>query len=171
MKPTTIAMIQRIQTVYLLLIALIAGLLIMSNPPFIEVQGFDKWTNSEKGSISVTFTEAEWSVNGETVETQKLSLMTFTLAVISGLAFIAIFLFKNRKLQMMLAAFNYIFILILYILMVYYGFTYSDSISQDKDLGIAIGLFFPLFLPIFTYMALRRINYDEMLVRSTDRLR
>jgi hypothetical protein len=164
-------MIQRIQTVYLILIALIAGLLIFNNPSFIEVHGFDKWTNSEKGSISVTFTEAVWSVNDIAVEKDSLSLMTYTLGIISALAFIAIFLFRNRKLQMMLTAFNYIFILILYILMIYYGVTYSSQISQDKDLGIAIGLFFPLFLPIFTFMALRRINYDEALVRSTNRLR
>jgi hypothetical protein len=164
-------MIQRIQTVYLILIALIAGLLIFNNPSFIEVQGFDKWTNSEKGSISVTFNEATWSVNGSMIETDDLSLITYTLGIISALAFIAIFLFRNRKLQMMLTAFNYIFILILYILMIYYGMHYSGQISQDKDLGIAIGLFFPLFLPIFTFMALRRINYDEILVRSTDRLR
>ncbi len=164
-------MIQRIQTVYLILIALIAGLLIFNNPSFIEVQGFDKWTNSEKGIISVTFNEATWSVNGSMIETDDLSLITYTLGIISALAFIAIFLFRNRKLQMMLTAFNYIFILILYILMIYYGMHYSSQISQDKDLGIAIGLFFPLFLPIFTFMALRRINYDEMLVRSTDRLR
>lgn len=164
-------MIQRIQTIYLLLIALIAGLLILTNPPFIEVQGFDKWTNSEKGRISVNFTEAEWFVNGTSVEKDSLTLITFTLGVISALSFIAIFLFRNRKLQMMLTAFNYIFILILYLLMIYYGYTYNSYISQDKDLGIAIGLFFPLFLPIFTYMALRRINYDEALVRSTDRLR
>lgn len=164
-------MIQRIQTVYLLLIALIAALLILNNPPFMEVQGFDKWTNGEKGSISVTFSKAEWSVNGTAVETNILNLITYTLGIISALAFIAIFLFKNRKLQMMLTAFNYIFILILYILMIYYGLKYSSQISQEKDLGIAIGLFFPLFLPIFTYMALRRINYDEALVRSTNRLR
>lgn len=164
-------MIQRIQTVYLILIALIAGLLISNNPSFIEVHGFDKWTNSEKGSISVNFNEAVWSVNGTEVEKDTLNLITYTLGIISLLAFIAIFLFKNRKLQMMLAAFNYIFILILYILMIYYGVKYSSQISQDKDLGIAIGLFFPLFLPIFTFMALRRINYDEALVRSTNRLR
>ncbi len=164
-------MIQRIQTVYLILIALIAGLLVYSNPSFIEVNGFDRWTNSEKGSISVYFNEAVWSVNGEVAGTDSLDLMTYTLGVISLLAFIAIFLFKNRKLQMMLTAFNYIFILILYILMVYYGITYSSQISQDKDLEIAIGLFSPLFLPVFNFMALRRINYDEALVRNTKRLR
>lgn len=136
-----------------------------------EVHGFDKWTNGEKGSINVNFNEAVWSVGGTTVETTNLNLITYTLGIICALAFIAIFLFRNRKLQMMLTAFNYIFILILYILMIYNGYKYNGQITQEKDLGIAIGLFFPLFLPVFTYMALRRINYDEALVRSTNRLR
>ena len=55
--------------------------------------------------------------------------------------------------------------------MVYYGFKYSGQVDQEVQVDIAIGLFFPLFLPVFNYMALRRINYDEVLVRSTDRLR
>lgn len=164
-------MIQRIQTIYLFLIALIAGLLIVMNPSFIEVQGYDTWTNSEMGSIDLHFKTASWFVNGELVNTDSIAMVTYTLAVISLLAFVAIFLFKNRKLQMMITAFNYIFILVLYILMVYYGFKYVGQINQEANVDIAIGLFFPLFLPVFNYMALRRISFDEMLVRSTDRLR
>lgn len=164
-------MIQRIQTVYLLIIALIAALLLINNPSFLEVQGFDKWTDSEMGYISLHFNSAIWKVGDAVVERNTLNFTTYTLGVISALSFISIFLFRNRKLQLMLVAFNYIFILILYILMIYYGMKYTGAVSQERDLDIAIGLFFPLFLPIFNYMALRRINYDEVLVRSTDRLR
>lgn len=164
-------MIQRIQTIYLLLIATITGLLIYINPSFLEIEGYGVWTNSEKGSINLHFNSVKWFIGDELVNTTTLQLATFTLAVICGLAFISIFLFKNRKLQIMLTAFNYIFILVLYILMVYYGFKYSGQVDQEVQVDMAIGLFFPLFLPIFNYMALRRINYDEVLVRSTDRLR
>lgn len=164
-------MIQRIQTIYLLLIALITGLLIFVNPSFIEIQGYGLWTNNEVGFINLHFKTASWFIGDELADTDSLPLATYTLAVISGLAFISIFLFKNRRLQILLTAFNYIFILVLYILMVYYGVKYSGQVEQDNQIDIAIGLFFPLFLPIFNYMALRRINYDEELVRSTDRLR
>ena len=148
-------MIQRIQTIYLLLITLITGLLIFVNPSFIEIQGYGLWTNNEVGFINLHFKTASWFIGDELVDT----------------SFISIFLFKNRRLQILLTAFNYIFILVLYILMVYYGFKYSGQVDQEVQVDIAIGLFFPLFLPVFNYMALRRINYDEVLVRSTDRLR
>ena len=164
-------MIQRIQTVYLLLIALITGLLIFVNPSFVEIQGYGVWTNNEMGFIGLHFNSARWFIGDELVSTNSLQLATYTLAIICGMAFISIFLFKNRKLQILLTAFNYIFILVLYILMVYYSFKYSGQVEQDTQIDIAIGLFFPLFLPVFNYMALRRINYDEELVRSTDRLR
>jgi|MDTD01.2.fsa_nt_gb hypothetical protein len=164
-------MIQRIQTIYLLLITLITGLLIFVNPSFIEIQGYGLWTNNEVGFINLHFKTASWFIGDELVDTSALRLTTYTLAVICGMAFISIFLFKNRRLQILLTAFNYIFILVLYILMVYYGFKYSGQVDQEVQVDIAIGLFFPLFLPVFNYMALRRINYDEVLVRSTDRLR
>ena len=164
-------MIQRIQTIYLLLIALITGLLIFVNPSFIEMQGYGAWTNNELGFINLHFNSARWFIGDELTNTTTLRLATYTLAVICGMAFISIFLFKNRRLQILLTAFNYIFILVLYILMVYYGFKYIGQVGQEVQVDIAIGLFFPLFLPIFNYMALRRINYDEVLVRSTNRLR
>lgn len=164
-------MIQRIQTVYLLLIALISGLLIFVNPSYAELKGFDKWTQGENGSISIRFNTAEYEVKGNLVQTDNLSLTTYTLAVICLLAVISIFLFKNRRLQALLTAFNYIFILILIGLMVYYAVKYRSNISQEVETDAAIGLFFPLFLPVFNFMALRRISYDEELVRSSDRLR
>jgi len=160
-------MIQRIQTIYLLLIALISGLLIFVNPSYAELKGFDKWTQGEKGNISVRFNTAVYDVKGNVVQTENLSLMTYTLAVICLLALFGIFLFKNRRLQALLTAFNYILIA----LMVYYIVRYRDNISQEVETDAAIGLFFPLFLPVFNFMALRRISYDEELVRSSDRIR
>jgi hypothetical protein len=164
-------MIQRIQTVYLIIIAVIAGLLLYMNPSYVEMAGFDKWAGNNKGVISLHFNSVEWIINSEVINSSSLSIMGFTLGVISFMAFIAIFLYKNRKLQMLVTAFNYIFILLLLIFMVYFGLKYKSLISQDLDVEIAIGLFFPLFLPVFNYMALSRMNYDEQLVKGSDRLR
>lgn len=164
-------MIQRLQTIYLLLIAVVAGLLLFMDATYFEVQGIDKWTNNTKGTISLGFDNAVWTVNNETVQTDSLPKLTYTLATIVLLAVIGIFTFKNRKLQMMLTAFNYIFMLVLFGLMIWYGVQYKGYVNQEVDTNIGIGLFFPLFLPVFNYLALRRINIDEQLVRSMDRLR
>ncbi len=164
-------MIQRIQTVYLFIIAVIAALLLLFNPSYLEIQGYDKWTENDKGSISLHFKSAEKVLNETVLESVNLSLMSYTLLIISALAFIGIFLFKNRQLQMLLTSFNFIFILILYVLMVFYGIKYHGLVSQEVGTEIAIGLFFPLFLPVFNYMALSRMNYDEQLLRGADRLR
>jgi hypothetical protein len=164
-------MIQRLQTVYLIIIALIAGLLLYLNPSYIEMGGYDKWTGDSRGVISLHFNSVEWIINAATINAVNLGLIGFTLGVICFMAFLGVFLFKNRKLQMMITAFNYIFILLLYIFMIYFGMKYKSQISQDLDVEIAIGLFFPLFLPVFNYMALSRMNYDEQLVRGSSRLR
>jgi hypothetical protein len=164
-------MIQRIQTVYLFIIAVIAALLLLFNPSYLEIQGYDKWTGNDKGNISVHFKSAEKILNETVIESANLSLMGYTLLVVSALAFIGIFLFKNRQLQMLLTSFNFIFILVLYVLMIFYGVKYHGLLSQEVDTEIAIGLFFPLFLPVFNYMALSRMNYDEQLLRGANRLR
>ena len=164
-------MIQRIQTLYLFIIAVIAVLLIFTDAPYVEFKGFDKWTQGETGTVRISFNDVQWVVNDNVVQNQSIPLCTYTLGVIALLAGISIFLYKNRRLQMLLTAFNYIFILVLYILMIYNGYKYSALISVERETDIAMGLFFPFFLPVFNFMALRGMNHDERLVRSMDRLR
>ena len=136
-------MLQRIQTIYLLLAALTSGGLI-----FI----FKLW---EDQSGQVVFVE----------DVLVVLAMTLVSALIS---FVAIFLFKNRKLQFVLGRLNILLNLILLGLFVYWSLNISgESNISEKGIGMLI----PVFSIVFLVLANKAIKKDEDLVKSVDRLR
>ncbi|SDL45180.1 protein of unknown function [Salinimicrobium catena] len=136
-------MLQRIQTIYLFLAALVsAGLIFV----------FSLWENSA----------------GETVYAED-RIMVFSLFLVSALiSFITIFLFKNRKLQFVLGRLNIILNLILLGLFVYWSLNISGE-SQISEKGI--GMLIPIISIVFLVLANKAIKKDEDLVKSVDRLR
>ncbi|WP_411031319.1 DUF4293 domain-containing protein [Spongiimicrobium sp. 3-5] len=136
-------MIQRIQTVYLLFVGLLAGLL----PIWAGL-----WTNG----------------NGEevfAVNELPVSIMFYGSAV---LALMAIFLFKNRKNQFVVNRLNMILNLFLLGFFVYRSLNLSgENIISEKGIGMLI----PVFSIVFLTLSNRAIKKDEDLVKSVDRLR
>lgn len=136
-------MIQRIQSVYLFLTALIAAGL-----PFV----FSLWSDASGKQVMA-------------VE-QPLYLVAFMASAI--LAFVAIFLFKNRQLQTVVNRLNIILNFILLGVFVYRSLTVSgDEALSEKGIGMLI----PIFSIVFLVLANRAIRKDELLVKSADRLR
>lgn len=150
-------MIQRIQTLYLLLVVILGTLLCFFSPVQFLAQG----------------------------ATEYISLMTFSkwpLAIITlaipMLALVNIFLFKHRLLQVRLNIMNVIFclgyyaVLVLYIVFALKGY---EQIGDVNLLGaekyLTIWAAFPLVNLILIMMATRRVLKDEALVRAADRLR
>ena len=146
-------MIQRIQSVFLLLAAGAAfGLFAL---PFA--------TTAQAVDSSVLFSDGIFSL------TDNIALLIlFCLA--GGLAFISIFLYNNRQNQLRLGRFAIIANIIGLVLAII-------LFMQDRDtLGAAIpedglGLFLPIAFLLFGFLALRFINKDERTVNSMDRLR
>jgi membrane protease YdiL (CAAX protease family) len=135
-------MIQRIQSVYLLIVAILAGIGIYSplwtNNKLIVVKGFD-----------------------------NIYILALFASVI-GLSILTIFLFKNRKLQFVLGRVNILINIILLGVFGYYGQTFSgETLVSEKE----IGLFVPIVSIVFLYLSNRAIKKDEELVKSVDRLR
>ncbi len=90
-----------------------------------------------------------------------------TLTLISGAgSLITIFLFKNRKRQMMITMGNLILSIIIIAL-------YFLEIKENyRELNIPlITCVFVFIVPIFVFLAFRGIYKDNRLVRSVDRLR
>ena len=137
-------MIQRIQTIYLLITAGIsAGLIFVFN-------------------LLVT-TEA-------VVVFAKDNLVYFSMFIASAvLAIISIFMFKNRKSQFVLGRLNIILNFILLGLFVYRSLTLSGDASDVSEKGI--GILLPIFSIVFLVLANKAIKKDEDLVKSVDRLR
>ena len=137
-------MIQRIQTIYLLIVAGIsAGLIFL----------FNLWVTIE-----------------ELVVFAKDEIVYFSMFIASAiLALIAIFMFKNRKFQFVLGRLNIILNFILLGLFVYRSLSISGETSDVSEKGI--GILLPIFSIVFLVLANKAIKKDEDLVKSVDRLR
>lgn len=143
-------MIQRIQSIFLLLAAAAA----------LGLFGLPLAATAEPLSDSVLFADAQYQLG------DHWSLMTaFGLAGVFLLA--AIFLFRNRKLQMNLTLFGVLLSIIGAGISAFFFF--SDTGANEAAASSGIGL--PVAAIIFGLLAYTYINKDEKLVRSADRLR
>ncbi|MBN8681923.1 MAG: DUF4293 domain-containing protein [Chitinophagales bacterium] len=94
------------------------------------------------------------------------------LCVLSGLvALAAIFIFKNRPLQARLAGGAQIATLLLLVLLGVSIYQAIDKMPESGTYSFQIGIAFPVLSLILLWMASRGIRADEKLVRSSDRLR
>lgn len=151
-------MIQRVQTVYLILIAICAGLVFAF--PF--------------SSYQIGGNEYVYNVFGFTMN--KVSILTIPLYPIimgiGGLAILSIFLYKNRKLQLRINQANYLLILGAIVLLFLDFGSLETALGEDsKSVSYGIGMFLPVACLVFNFLANRGIKNDEKLIKSMDRLR
>lgn len=143
-------MIQRIQTIYLFLASLVSGGLI-----FI----FNLW-NTIKEKIFVVDL-----LSNEGIAFKLIPLMFIMSAILS---LIAIFFFKNRKLQFVIGRLIILINLFLLGLLIYLSLTLSgETLVSEKG----IGMFLPIIAILLVVLANKAIKKDEDLVKSVDRLR
>jgi len=135
-------MIQRIQTIYLLLAALVSAGLIFIVPLYSNLDG-TVWAEDKILYIALFVASA------------LLSLLT-------------IFLFEKRQLQFVLGRLNIILNFILLGVLIYQSQIISGgAAASEKDIGMLI----PVISIVFIAMANKAIKRDEDLVKSVDRLR
>ena len=153
-------MLLRIQTVYLLIIvALTVALLFL---PLAVLQSGDQLFTFDASGLSTMTKQPEliyptWGL--------------FALVIIvSLLAFVTIFLFKNRILQIRLCIFNAILMFGIYGLFAFFAWIMKGQL-ETASMSFKFALSFPLVSLILDYLAIRNIGADEALVRSLDRLR
>jgi hypothetical protein len=137
-------MIQRIQTVYLLIVVVILGAL-----PFV----FPLFTMSD----------------GKEFRFMNDSFYTVLFGLSTTLTLISILYFKKRQHQFVLNRLTIILNLILLGLFVYRSLNLSGEAVQVSEKGI--GMFLPIVAIVFLALANRAIKKDEDLVKSADRLR
>ncbi|MBR5133526.1 MAG: DUF4293 domain-containing protein [Alistipes sp.] len=152
-------MIQRIQTLYLLVVALLM-------------------------SLTLFMPIASFSVGGETYELTAFTLrcgeasqttvwMGIMLSLAAALPLVNIFLFKRRVLQIRLCAVEIVLLIgSLVMIGLYYWLTsriFEGLTIEHRQFGWAAPM--PLVSLILAYLASRAIFKDEMLVRSLDRIR
>jgi len=136
-------MIQRIQTIYLVISAIVMGALFMWFP---AIQSAD-------GSVLLGRNEP----------------LVFGLLFISiALSIISILSFKKRQLQFVLNRLNIISNFVLLGVFVYRLLTLSgETIVSEKGIGVLL----PIISIVFLVLANKAVKRDEDLVKSADRLR
>ena len=144
-------MIQRIQSVYLLLATLVSGGLIFV---------FNLWITELGDKFFVID-----SFNSGNVLLVTMAVLFFVSALISG---ITIFVFKNRQLQFVLGRLTILINFFLLGILVYFSQNLSGGIQVSEK---GIGLLIPIFTIFLVVMANKAIKKDEELVKSVDRLR
>ena len=144
-------MIQRIQSVYLLLATLFSGGLVFV---------LNLWIDAEEKEFFMMD-----SFNSENVMLKVMSALFFVSA---ALTLFAIFQFKNRKLQFVLGRLSILINFILLGILVYFTQNLSGEIAVSEK---GIGLLIPILTIVLVVLANKAIKKDEELVKSVDRLR
>jgi Domain of unknown function (DUF4293) len=147
-------MIQRIQTIYLFISALLIASLM-------KLKFADLSVNNEL----FTFV-AKGIYSGEELIFNGFAIFIF-IPLIALLHFVVIFLYKKRILQIRILVFSIVLLLGLFGLFFY--FTYAGF--DDVKVAFKIPVVFPLVAVILDYLAIRSIGKDEALIRSLNRIR
>jgi Ca2+/Na+ antiporter len=155
-------MIQRIQSLYLLLTSVLSALFLSGS--------FLRFFNNSGAKIVLNF-DGIWqsALEGGRELIQGQILLSVIMILIVLISLTAIFLFKNRKLQMKLAKALIIISAASIFLIVFYAFLVSAK--YQADIALCIRMFLPLLILLFSVLAFRGIRKDENLVKSYDRLR
>ncbi len=139
-------MIQRLQTIWLLLAAAAAFLTLR----------FSFYSGNIIAENDIRIFEP---LNA----TSNLVVMTLT-AILGGTSLIAVFLFKNRKLQMRLCILDLLISLLNL-------FLYFREVRKYAEGNYNLTSIFAFIIPVLLMLAFRGIYKDEKLVKSLDRLR
>ncbi|MCU0377657.1 MAG: DUF4293 domain-containing protein [Bacteroidales bacterium] len=151
-------MIQRIQTLFLFAATVLSGLMMTGDLLLL---------NNNTGTIfSLAFTGLGES-DGDPV--QRLWPLTIIIAVVPLLTLAAVFLYKNRSLQMRVTMIALMLSLGTVLLGAYYVYMFDRKI--DVTIMWKVKSIFPLVSAILAWLAYRGILKDEILVKSYDRLR
>lgn len=136
-------MIQRIQSLYLLMAILLNGVLSFYLP---------LWVTSENIEIYAL--------------SQPVAISLFSLSVL--ISFITLFSFKKRKRQFVLGRINIILNFVLVGVFAYWALSLPGEMDISEK---GIGMLLPIISIVFIALANKAIKKDEDLVKSVDRLR
>ena len=157
-------MIQRIQTVYLLLALVAAVVCLISPVGLFQADTLGATPDGRVGDITMyNLFLQQGDVKSFSVWSM-FALLLFTCP----LTILAIFLYKNRKLQARVCAYNILLCLAWIAVFVIFGYVNKPEGSQFTPF---IWAALPAVALILHFLARKAIIHDEKLVRAADRIR
>ena len=154
-------MIQRIQSIFLLLGALSMGLLFSEPMSFATIFGD---ATALKAADQAMLADGIFAVSDHTI------LLILTIVCI-GLPLLTIFFFKNRRLQVKLGRITITLLVVTFALAIILFMQDYNLMIEGTEVNIEYGYLSPLLAIVFLALALIFIKKDDKMVRSSDRLR
>lgn len=139
-------MIQRIQTLYLLIVTVLQTILFFSNMATVLMP------NNE---VTVYKCTNFWAI-------------AVLIAITILLSFFSIFLYRKRIAQIRINIYNLILLLCLQGYLIYY---LIDITRKFESVTYSIPTIFPIISAILTFLAIRNIGKDEALIKALNRIR
>lgn len=156
-------MIQRVQSVYLLLVTVLMSFLLIR--PYAEITvAKDQVLTMRSHAIKIDTGHNASTVYKTTVPVVALVLITALLS------FGSIFFYNRRIVQLRLCLINSVLLITLLIIMFIYYSSTNGSLTTIHH-TFKIPAIFPFMSIIFHLMAYRAIHHDELLVNSYNRIR
>lgn len=152
-------MIQRIQTLYLLLTTICMSVALCTPAGEFFKDGLPV---GEMGNLRICW---EGATNGDYSIWALFLILILTVMV----SFLGIFLFRHRMLQIRFCIFSGLLIIGYYL--AFAAFVYVTKSAHDVDFTISWTRALPAVGLILDYLAFRGIMRDELMIRSLDRLR
>ena len=154
-------MIQRIQSIFLLLCSACFAVLFLHGTPFITLEGDQASIQSINNAM---LNDGIFDISDH--------LLLFIITIIGAvLSFVCIFLFKNRSIQIKLTRLAIVLAIILLILCIILFVQGYDAINVGTEVIVDYGILLPIGAVIFGGLAAYYIGKDSRLVKSMDRLR
>ncbi len=153
-------MIQRIQSIYLFLAALFMGGLFFQSADIISIE-----TTAPSTLGDMVY------LNDKVLDIYDQNILIAFTVVVVIFSLLALFLFRNRKLQITLSRVAMLVVLFFLIFSVY--LSYADLAPYISTVKITphIGVFLPIVVIICLILAVKGIRKDDLLVKGMDRLR
>lgn len=151
-------MIQRIQSVYLLLVAACSAACLFTPVGHFHQDGI---------GVADFYNLCLATAGGGRVFSPWAMFVLLAFAALSS--FTAIFLYKRRMVQVRLSVFSCLVIVGYYIVFGFFVYVFKSRYAADFTVSWTASL--PAVALILGYLAFRNIMKDELLVRSLDRLR
>lgn len=154
-------MIQRIQSIYMLLAVILCGLTYFFPLSLVVVE--------DGIALTLTACTVSGKVAGESVSGTPFGIAVLLLATIV-IVLTAIFKYKRRKVQIRLLNMAMACLLLCYVAGIAYTWVWSSRVSEGHA-AITPYALLPLAAYLCLWFARRGVRHDEALVAAADRLR
>jgi len=155
-------MIQRIQSVYLFLTTLMSLLFLNGN--------ILRFINNSGSAINIALSGIVSNSGGQGLEVvESVWPLTIITILVAAISLITIFLYRNRKQQLILTKLLIGLVVILILVVCFYSYVIITKYSGTFVPGFKMAI--PPVMLILSMLAHRGIRNDDRLVKSYDRLR